>query len=99
MARREKNSSDSRRGKAGKLPWATLLQAGVIVAGRWRSLSVKERARLRALIGESGGRPGNLSDRQRRELRKLAGKLDLKGMARELASLRARGRRRARRGA
>lgn len=93
MARREKKS-DSRLGKAGELPWETLLQVGAIVAGRWRNLSGKERARLRALLGESGGRPSNLSDRQRRELRKLGRKLDLKGMGRELAALRGRGRRR-----
>jgi hypothetical protein len=74
------------------LPWAALLQAGVVVGKRWRSLSEKERARLTALLRESGGRPRNLGEKERRELRKLAGKLDLKGMGRELLPL-ARGRR------
>ncbi len=93
MARRSEKS-DSRLEKARELPWAALLQAGAIVAGRWQSLSAKERARLRALLAESGGRPSNLSDKQRKELRKLAGKLDLKGIGRDLAGLRRRSRRR-----
>jgi hypothetical protein len=93
MARRAKGS-EKRLDKARELPWATLLAAGAIVTGRWRSLSSKERARLRALLGESGGRPGNLTDKQRKELRKLARKLDLKGMGRDLASLRGKGRQR-----
>jgi hypothetical protein len=69
------------------LPWAALLQAGVVVGKRWRSLSDKERARLTALLRQSGGRPRNLGEKERRELRKLAGKLDLKGMGRELLPL------------
>jgi hypothetical protein len=79
-----------------ELPWAALLQGGVVLAGRWRRLSRKDRARLRRLLGESGGRVGNLSEKQRRELRKLAGKLDLPGLGSELAAIvKRRGRRRA----
>ncbi len=84
---------------AKAVPWATLLQGTVIVGRRWAALSVKERARSRELMRKSRGRLRNLSVRERLELRKLAHKLDLKGMSRELTLL-ARGKRsrRSRRG-
>ena len=84
------SKSKSERLKA--LPWAALLQAGVVVQRRWRGLSEKERARLTRLVRESGGRLGNLSAKEREELRRLAGKLDLAGIGRDLTAL-ARGRR------
>jgi hypothetical protein len=45
------------------------------------------------LLRDSGGRPSNLSEKERKELRKLAGKLDLRGLGRELTALLGRGRR------
>jgi hypothetical protein len=90
-------SSKSKLARAKALPWALLLQAGVVVGKRWRALSSKDRARISSLTRESRGRPGNLSAKERRELRKLIGKLDLKGAGRELASLVRGGRRRKRR--
>jgi hypothetical protein len=79
------------------LPWAVLLQAGTVLGKRWRSLSANDRARLAQLTRESRGRLGNLSAKERRELRKLVGKLDFKGMSRELLPLTRGGRRRKRR--
>ncbi|HEV7163291.1 MAG TPA: hypothetical protein VGN25_08565 [Solirubrobacteraceae bacterium] len=79
------------------LPWAALLQAAVVVGKRWRSLSEKERSRLSSLVRESGGRLGSLSAKERKELGQLAGKLDLKGMARELVPIARGGRKRRRR--
>jgi hypothetical protein len=85
----------SKLARANVLPWAALLQAGVAFNKRWRSLSEHDRARLLGLLRESGGRIGKLSAKERKELRKLAGKLDLKGMGRELLPLlRGRGRKR-----
>jgi hypothetical protein len=72
---------------AGAMPWALLLRGGMIVGKRWSALSAKERARLAQLLRESRGRVSNLSTRQRVELRKLARKLDLRGMSRELMPL------------
>ena len=70
------------------LPWAALLQAGVAFGKRWRGLSERDRARLTQLTRErlrvQHGRLGNLSTREREELRKLVGKLDVKGMGREM---------------
>jgi hypothetical protein len=83
------------------LPWAALLQAGVAFGKRWRGLSDRDRTRLTQLTRErlrlQHGRLGNTSAREREELRKLVGKLDLKGMGREmLGQLRRTGRRKRR---
>ena len=74
------------------LPWAAVARAGVVIGKRWTSLTRKERERLTKLVRASRGRLGNLSTGERRELRKLLGKLDLKGVGRELLPL-ARGKR------
>ena len=79
------------------VPWITLAQVTVIVGRRWGALSAKERARMTELVRRSGGRIGNLSVRERMELRKLAHKLDLRGMGREFLALRRVRSRRARR--
>lgn len=71
----------------GAVPWLAIARGAMIVSKRWNALSGKERARLAELVRESRGRVSNLSVRQRLELRKLAGKLDLRGMAGELTSL------------
>jgi hypothetical protein len=93
-------ASQSKRDRMKALPWAALLRVGVVIGRHWRGLSEKDRARLARLVRESGGRPGNLSQKERRELRRLAGKLNFKGMGRELLPLvrgRGGGRRRRRR--
>lgn len=83
------------------LPWAALLQAGVAIGERWRSLSEKDRARLSELMRErvrvQHGRLGQLSAKERAELRKLVGKLDVKGMGRDMLPLFRRAGRRKRR--
>jgi hypothetical protein len=78
------------------VPWAALLQGTVIVGRRWAALSAKERARFTELVHKSRGRVRNLSVKERLELRKLAHKLDVKGMSRDLMLL-ARGKRSRRR--
>ena len=76
------------------LPWLLLLQAAVVLGKRWSSLSAKDRARLAGLVRQSRGRAGNLSVRERVELRRLSRKLDVKGASRELLPLIRRGRKR-----
>jgi hypothetical protein len=78
-------------------PWAALLQAAYVIGKRWRTLSEKERARLSSLVRDSGGRPGNLSEKDRRELRRLARKLELRSLGRDLIGV-ARGPRGGRKG-
>jgi hypothetical protein len=82
------------------LPWAALVQAGMAFGEHWRSLSEKDRARLselvRGRVRVQHGRLGELSAKERDELRKLVRKLDLKGMGRDMMPL-LRGARRKRR--
>ena len=93
-----KAKATSARERVKDLPWVLLLQAAVVIGKRWRALSEGDRARLTRLVRESQGRPARLSAKERLELRRLAGKLDIKRMARELALLaRAGGNRRRRR--
>ena len=101
MAKRSESKSLVK-STVGAVPWLTLARAAMIVSRRWSALSAKERAHLARLVTESRGRVSNLSLKQRAELRKLARKLDLKGMGRELWPLlrpgrRGRGRRAGRR--
>jgi hypothetical protein len=95
---KHRESKSRLKNTVGAVPWLVLVRGAMIVSKRWNALSGKERARLVELVGESRGRTSNLSVKQRLELRKLAGKLDLKGMVRDLASLwrGGRGRRRGR---
>jgi len=94
---RTNSSSPAERVK--DLPWAAIAGGAVAVLKRWRALSEKERDRLLSLVRSAGLRPDRLSAKDRRELRKLLGKLDLRGMAGDLGRLtrgvRKRGRRRA----
>jgi hypothetical protein len=90
----------SLRERLGVVPWAVLLQVAMVIGNRWRALSVKDRQRLSTLVRASRGRPDRLSAKERAELRRLAAKLDVKRMIRELVLLRRarrRGRRRRRR--
>ncbi len=73
--------------RAKELPWALLLQIGLVLGKRWRSLSAKDRARLTELTSKSRGRLGNLSAKERKELKKLVGKLHPKRTVRELVLL------------
>ena len=70
-----------------------MLQAVMVVGRRFTALSQKDRARLARLLRESRGRLGNLSARERSELRRLVGKLDVNRMARELLPVLRTGRR------
>ena len=98
MSRRKAASkSKSKLERVKALPWAALLQGIFVIGRRWQALSSKDRARFTRLVRDSQGRLGNLSTKERAELRRLAGKLDVKGMASELAALARAGRRRRRR--
>ncbi len=79
------------------IPWTMMLRVGLALGRRVTALSAKDRRRLAALVRQSRGRPGNLSDRERHELMAIVGELDLLGVVRELSLLSRRGRRRRRR--
>jgi hypothetical protein len=88
--------SPSKGARLKALPWAALAQAALAFGERWRALSDRDRARVKELLRESRGRLGNLSAREREDLRKVVRKLDLKGVGREMLPL-VRGGRRKRR--
>jgi hypothetical protein len=95
---RSKPRSKSKLARVRALPWASAMQLSVLAVRRWRALSSGERKRLLTLVRSSRGRLSNLSVKERAELGRLAGKLDVKGAARDLLSvLTRRGRRRGKR--
>jgi len=94
---RRSSRSTPKRSRLKALPWAALLQVVLAIGERWRGLSQRDRARLTRLVRDSRGRLGNLSARERDELRKVVRKLDLKGMGREVVPLLRGGRRKRRR--
>jgi len=59
------------------VPWALLLQGSIVARQRWTSLSEKERGRLVELLRQSHGRPDRLTERERDDVRRLIGKLEL----------------------
>jgi hypothetical protein len=71
-------------GAVKALPWAILLDAATVANAHWHALKASERERLGTLVRKSKGNPSNLTKRERDELRKIAGKLDFAGMARDL---------------
>jgi hypothetical protein len=77
-----------------KLPWSTLLQGGALARSRWRELSAKDRRRIAELLRRSRGLPGNLTAKERGELRKLFGKIDLKAAGRDLLAVKSKPRKR-----
>jgi hypothetical protein len=68
-------------------PWMIVLQAGFVASQHWRQLDPRDRQRLLELIRKARGWPGNLTARERGELKDLANKLDFKGMGKELLPL------------
>lgn len=67
------------------VPWAVLLELVVVARDHWQKLTPGERAHLSALIKKSRGRPGNLTRRERADVRRLAVKLDLPALGRSVA--------------
>lgn len=66
------------------MPWAIALEGAMVANRHWQSLSQSERSKLTDLIRKSRGVPQNLSERERAEVRRLVGKLDVLGMGRDL---------------
>jgi hypothetical protein len=72
------------------IPWVLLFDAAMIARDRWGRLTPGERAHLAAILRKSRGRPGNLTPKERADFRRLAEKLDLVGVVREVGPLRRR---------
>lgn len=78
------------------LPWFLIVQAGLAANAHWSKLPPGDRERLTQLLRRSRGRPGNLSAREREEVRLLLGQLDAPGLARDLVPFLVKGRGRGR---
>jgi hypothetical protein len=64
---------------------AALLQGARSAHRQWQAIPAARRSRLQDLLRRSGGRPGNLSASERRELQSLIGELNLAQVVRETA--------------
>jgi hypothetical protein len=84
---KSEKSSKSTVDRAKALPWALMLQAGFVVGNRLSKLTASERERLLKLLRDSGGRLNSLTEKERKELSRIAAKLDLRGMSGELLPL------------
>jgi hypothetical protein len=62
-----------------------IAEVAVVVKEHFDRLSPKERSRLVEIVRTSRGRPSNLSDRERAELRKLFEKLEPGQLGRDVA--------------
>jgi hypothetical protein len=79
------------------IPWLMALQAALTANEHWtEQLSAPERTRLRRLLLKSKGVPRNLTEKERAEVRKLVGKLDVPADGRKLLPFAATGRKRRR---
>jgi hypothetical protein len=78
------------------IPWLALLE--ILRAGKahWDELDPADRRRLVELLRKSKGRAGNLTTRERRELREMAGRLQLLRFGRSAAAAAVMGQRRSR---
>ena len=69
------------------VPWMLTLQATLVAGEHWRLLSERERQRLLQLLRDARGWPGNLTAKERQELKRLVAKLDVPGIGRDLLPL------------
>jgi hypothetical protein len=72
---------------------ALALELATTARTHWNMLTPGERAHLGDLVKKSKGRPQNLTPRDRKDLRRLVGKLDLPMLGRSLVTARTRHRR------
>jgi hypothetical protein len=68
-----------------RVPVVILAQAAVALRDHWNLLDPKERRELARLVRDSKGRPANLTKRERDELRRLVGKLDVLTLGKRVA--------------
>ena len=72
------------------VPWLLIFEGLRLLRAHLDSLTPKERKRVAEILRKSKGNPTNVTPAERAELRRLAGKLDMPRLARDLAGLRGR---------
>ncbi|MCW3011133.1 MAG: hypothetical protein JWO90_1537 [Solirubrobacterales bacterium] len=68
-------------------PWLLVIQAALAARDHWSVLTPEERTDLARLLRATRGRPSNLTAREKAELRRLVGRLDLPGLGKDLLPL------------
>ena len=68
--------------------WALLVVEALMIARRhWGNIQPRSRTRARELLAKSKGRPGNLTQQERRELIRIAREVNLGILARDLTEV------------
>ena len=84
--------------RAVPITWLLLAgQAALATRRHLQKLDARERRRLAEIVRSSGGRPSNVSKRERDELLRIVRKLELGRLGRDVAGMAAGARRRGRR--
>ena len=76
-------------------PWLIAWEIILVAHEHWKELDRGDRARLAELLRKSKGQPQNLTERERTQLREIAGRLQVLRFARNAATAAAIGRKRA----
>ena len=79
------------------VPWLVVIQAAMAAREHWGVLTPRERTELARLLKSTRGRTANLTAKEKAELRRLVGRLDLPGLGKDLLPVVARGGRKKRR--
>jgi hypothetical protein len=75
-----------RLGRLRAIPWLLLLEiARTVHSHVMDSLSPADRRRVTQILRKSKGNPVNVTPREREDLRRIAGKLDLKRLGTDIA--------------
>ncbi len=66
------------------MPWWLLYELVTVANAQWKELTESDRERLRRLVIDSRGWPGNLTATERREVSRIVSRIDLRRMAFEM---------------
>lgn len=69
------------------IPWLMVMQGALAAREHWGVLSAAERTALTRLLRTTRGRASNLTAKEKSELRRLVGKLDLPGLGKDLVPI------------
>ena len=71
-------------GRMRALPWMLLYELATVVHAQWQDLPAGDRDKLTRLATKSRGLPTNLTARERAEVKRILGKVDLRHVARQV---------------
>ncbi|MGI8801834.1 MAG: hypothetical protein ACR2KV_06620 [Solirubrobacteraceae bacterium] len=66
------------------LPWMLLYELATVAHAQWQELPAGDRDKLTRLAVKSRGLPTNLTPRERAEVKRILGKVDLQHVARQM---------------